>query len=69
MAKDFASESGSVFKETNVGNLVIKYDPNTRRTFIGHVKSREIRTFYKADHRDEDPFEAAVKLAKELSGK
>ncbi|OYD06599.1 hypothetical protein [Paludifilum halophilum] len=69
MAKGFATESGSSFKETKVGNFIIKYDPNTRRTLIGHQKSREIRTFYKADYRDDDPFEEAVRLAKELSGK
>ncbi|MFD1407095.1 DUF4244 domain-containing protein [Kroppenstedtia eburnea] len=67
-AKEFALESGSRFKETNVGNFVIKYDPHTRRVLVGHIKSREIRTFYRADNRDEDPFEAAIKLAEELSG-
>lgn len=68
LAKDFAKESNSAFKETKVGNFIIKYDPETRRVLVGQAKSREIRTFYKADSRDADPFEAAVNLAKELSG-
>ncbi len=68
MAKEFALEKGNAFKETAVGNFIIKYDPDTRRILVGHGKSREIRTFYKADFRDEDPFKAAIELAKELSG-
>ncbi|SDW89990.1 hypothetical protein SAMN05444487_107147 [Marininema mesophilum] len=68
-AKEFATETGKSFQETNVGNFVIKYDPDTRRTLIGHIKNREIRTFYKADYRDEDPYNAAIELAKELSRK
>jgi hypothetical protein len=68
-AKEFAAESNPSFQETKVGNFNIKYDPETRRVFIGHEKSREIRTFYKADSRDADPFQAAIELAKELSGK
>jgi filamentous hemagglutinin len=68
-AKEFATESSSNFQEAKVGNFNVKYDPETRRVFVGHEKSREIRTFYKADSRDVDPFQAAIKLAKELSGK
>lgn len=68
LAKDFAAESNSAFRETKVGNFIIKYDEATRRVLVGQEKSREIRTFYKADFRDADPFEAAVNLAKELSG-
>ncbi|WP_315069728.1 RHS repeat-associated core domain-containing protein [uncultured Clostridium sp.] len=68
LAKDFAKESNSAFKETKVGNFIIKFDPETRRVLVGQAKSREIRTFYKADGRDADPFEAAINLAKELSG-
>lgn len=67
-AKEFAKESNSAFKETNVGNFIIKYDPETRRVLVGQAKSREIRTFYKADGRDADPFETAINLAEELSG-
>lgn len=69
MAKEFASETGLAFKETMVGNFIIKFDTNTRRVLVGHGKSREIRTFYKADFRDDDPFQAAIELAKKLSGK
>ncbi|WP_040292646.1 hypothetical protein [Acetonema longum] len=68
-AKEFAAESNPNFQETKVGNFNIKYDPETRRVFIGHEKNREIGTFYKADARDADPFQAAVDLAKQLSGK
>ncbi|WP_251862287.1 hypothetical protein [Clostridium sp. Marseille-Q2269] len=68
LAKDFAVESNSVFRETKVGNFIIKYDESTRRVLVGQARSREIRTFYKADFRDTDPFEAAVNLAKQLSG-
>ncbi|WP_261854536.1 RHS repeat-associated core domain-containing protein, partial [Clostridium folliculivorans] len=68
LAKDFATESNSAFRETKVGNFIIKYDEATRRILVGQEKSREIRTFYKADFRDADPFEAAVNLAKQLSG-
>lgn len=67
-AKDFALETGSGYKEEIVGNLIVKYDPSTRRVLVGHGKAREIRTFYIADDRVVDPFEAAVDLAKELSG-
>ncbi len=68
IAKEFALEKGTAFKEKAVGNFIVKYDPGTRRILVGHTKSREIRTFYKADFRDADPFEAAINLAKELSG-
>lgn len=68
MAKDFAKESNEAFQETTVGNFFIKYDPASRRTLVGHMKAREIRTFYRADYRDADPFQAAIDLAKKLSG-
>ena len=67
LAKEFASESGT-FQEGREGNFVVKYDPNTRRTFVGHTEDREIRTFYIADNRDPDPFRAAVALARTLGG-
>ena len=66
-AKNFASEINENFKESLIGNFSVKYDPLTRRTFIGHTKSREIRTFYKADFRTESPFEDAIKLAEQIS--
>ncbi|NEN85541.1 RHS repeat-associated core domain-containing protein, partial [Paenibacillus elgii] len=68
MSKEFAKESNSAFKEAKVGNFVIKYDPATRRTLVGNVKSREIKTFYKADFRADDPFQAAIETAKETGG-
>lgn len=63
MAKDFAKESNTGFQEQQIGNLTVKYDPETRRMFIGNLKDREIRTFYRADYRSDDPFAAAVEEA------
>jgi RHS repeat-associated protein len=64
-AKEFSKESGA-FNETNVGNTIIKHDPATGRIFIGNLKSREIRTFYREDGRSADPFQSAIDLAKGL---
>ena len=66
MAKEFVKESNPNFQQRQVGNLIIKYDPETRRMFIGNIKDREIRTFYRADYRTSDPFEAAVEEAYNL---
>ena len=66
-AKAFAAETGN-FKEQKVGNFIVKYDPETRRTFVGHQCDREIRTFYRADERSADPFGDAVDLARKLGG-
>ena len=63
MAKDFAKESNAGFQEQQIGNLTVKYDSETRRMFIGNLKDREIRTFYRADYRSADPFAAAVEEA------
>jgi hypothetical protein len=65
LAKEFAAEQGGGFLEKRVGNFVVKFDPKTRRVFIGHLKEREIRTFYQADGRTSDPFSAAIELATE----
>lgn len=46
-----------------VDNLIVKFNPQTRETFIGHIKSREIRTYYISDNRTDTPFEDAVDLA------
>jgi hypothetical protein len=67
-AKSFAMETNDAFQVTKVGNFLVKYDPTTRRTLVGHLKDREIRTFYRADNRSDDPFKAAIELAKELGG-
>jgi len=67
MAKGFAQETGE-FLEQRVGNFIVRYDPATRRTLVGHANTREIRTFYRADGRSADPFQAAVDLARSLSG-
>ncbi len=65
-ARGFASEQGA-FREAMEGNFLVRYDPATRRVLIGHVKKRKIRTFYQADFRDADPFQAAIDLAKKKS--
>ncbi|MFW9270183.1 RHS repeat domain-containing protein, partial [Pseudomonas sp. NR3] len=64
-AKDFSKETGD-FNEVNAGNFVIKHDPATGRIFVGHLKSREIRTFYRDDGRSNDAFQSAIDLAKGL---
>lgn len=69
MAKAFAKESDPNFMQAKVGNIVIKYDPGTRRLFIGNIKSRQIRTFYRADYRSPDPFIAAIEEAISKTGK
>ncbi|MDQ1813289.1 polymorphic toxin-type HINT domain-containing protein [Massilia sp. CCM 9210] len=66
-AKAFSAETGR-FLEEKVGNFIVKYDPATTRTFVGHAGSREIRTFYKADARSPNPFQDAIALARKLSG-
>ena len=68
-AKAFAKESGETIKEEVVGNFYVKYDQATRRTLITHLKDREIRTFYIADNRSEEPFLDAIKTALKYSGK
>lgn len=65
-AKDFAAEAGG-FQMEQVGNFLVKFDPATRRTLIAHIADREIRTFYIADLRDADPFQAAINLARQIS--
>ncbi|CAI8698953.1 hypothetical protein EMIT0162MI3_120004 [Pseudomonas chlororaphis] len=64
-AKAFAKESGN-FNEAQVGNFIIKHDPATGRIFVGHLKLREIRTFYRDDGRSADAFQSAIDLAKGL---
>jgi RHS repeat-associated protein len=68
LAKGFAAETNSSFKEQVVGNFIVKYDPATGRVLVGHIKDRQIRTFYKDDGRSNDPFQAAIDLAKSLGG-
>ena len=62
MAKAFGNEKNARFLEAQVGSTLIKYDPATRRVFVGNT-DRTIRTFYKADDRGTDPFFDAVRKA------
>lgn len=68
MAKEFAGKAGDDIAEEVVGNFYVKYNKTTRETLIVHAKDREIRSFYKADGRDADPFQAAIDLAASLGG-
>ena len=63
LAKEFAKEINPNIKQKQVGNIIIKYDSDNRRLFVGNKKNREIRSFYIADYRTSDPFEAAVQEA------
>ena len=66
-AKEFARNKSPELQRTKVENFYIKYDPKERYTFIGHIKKREIRTFYQADLSiAADPFSAAIEYAKGL---
>ncbi len=65
-AKGFSAETNASFKEEIVGNFIVKYDPATNRVLIGHIKDREIRTFYIAS--EANPFEAAKNRARYKSG-
>ena len=64
-AKDFAKQEGK-FNEVAIGNIIIKHDVLTGRVFVGHLKIREIRTFYKDDGRDSDALKSAIDFAKGL---
>lgn len=55
-------------REAQVGNILVKHDPATGRILIGHLKSREIRSFYIDDGRAVDAFQDAIDYAKELTG-
>lgn len=63
-AKDFAATDSATTIDTIVGGtFVIKADVLTDTIFVGNIKTREIRTLYKNDGRDDNAFEAAVALA------
>lgn len=69
MAKDFAKETKDTFIEVVEGNFLIKYDSESGRVLVAHIKDRQIRTFYKDDGRSADALGDAVELAKNLSNK
>ena len=64
LAMDFAAETGAGFRETRVGNIIVKYDPATRRVLIANANTRELRSFYKAS----DPFQEAIDTATKKTG-
>ena len=67
LAKEFARNTDDRIQRTTVGNFYIKDDPESRFTFIGHMKKREIRTFYQADLSiATDPFSVAQEYARGL---
>jgi RHS repeat-associated protein len=67
-AKAFGAATGDHIKEAQVGNFVIKHDPVSKEVFVGHIKQKEIRTYYIDDGRSADAFEDAKKLAMEIGG-
>lgn len=71
MAKNFAKKEGEGIQEVIEGNFLIKYEKSSGNVLIGHLKDREIRTFYSADPSKTvvDPLTDAINLAKELGGK
>jgi hypothetical protein len=69
LAKQFANEESNIFQEETIGNILVKFIPLTRRTFIGNINKSEIRSFYIADFRSENPFNEAVELAKAITTK
>ena len=67
LAKKFAGDTGEKIQRAKVGKFYVKYDPESRFTFVGHTGKREIRTFYQADLSiAADPFAAAQEYAKGL---
>jgi hypothetical protein len=69
-AKTFAGDTTrTAVREGNVSNIVVKVDMQSREVFIGHVRSRQIRTYYIADYRASDPFEAAMQEAQLMTSK
>jgi RHS repeat-associated protein len=67
LAREFASETGD-FLEQKVGNFWVKYDPATNRAFIGYLKTREIRSFYKPDGRTGNAFQELIDNAIKIGG-
>ena len=55
-AKAFGEATGDMIDEADVGNFKIKYNSETGEVFVGHTKTREIRTYYIDDGRSSDPF-------------
>jgi pyocin large subunit-like protein len=68
-AKEFGAKVGSGIQTVIEGNFLIKYEESTSTILIGHIKDREIRTFYKAspEHTKIDPLTDAINFAKSLS--
>jgi hypothetical protein len=50
------------------GNFLIKHNQETGEIFIGHAKTREIRTYYKNNSITGNDFEEAKDLARKKSG-
>ena len=54
--------------EAKEGNFLIKHNQETGEVFVGHTKTREIRTYYKDNGISGDAFEEAKELARKKSG-
>ena len=50
---------------------MIKYEKSSGNILVGHIKDKELRTFYKVDQSKViiDPLTDAINLAKDLSKK
>ena len=68
-AKNFAKDPSKDFKETQIGNIIIKQDPKTNTIFLGNAKNKEIRTFYKGKGSAEQDWKEALETAKYKTGK
>ena len=66
LAKGFAAETNSSFKEQVVGNFSVKYDPKSSRVLVGHIKSEKLELFTKMMDDQLIPFKLQLYLQKNL---
>lgn len=65
-AKEFARSSSADIQTASVGKtFFVKANNVTGEVLVGHIKSGEIRTYYKNDGRSIDPFQDSIDHAVE----
>ncbi|QIO10376.1 hypothetical protein G8D99_07885 [Acinetobacter lanii] len=65
-AKEFARASSAEMQTASIGKtFFVKANNVTGEVLVGHIKSGEIRTYYKNDGRSIDPFQDAIDHAVE----
>jgi hypothetical protein len=66
---NFLKEQGA-FVEARLGNIIIKFDPISKRILIANAKNKQVLTFYKAlpQYTIVDPWTDALDLAIERTG-